>query len=237
MARKRIGIGVHKRRFGAAFTPATLASLVGWYEASPAYCFSDDAGTVPCVNGSVVAKWVDRSGTNNHLTQTVDLNRPTFVVSGGKNYVRAVGGTWMTPANGWTGTVGVWGTAVIPTLAASTYALLVGTRGAMYTRLEPENAWGVYANANVVGTALTTLTPYRLIANTRAANDIDLIRNGTTTTRTNGTGWPTRPGSQLNGDPSGVQLGDQDIAAVVIANAAASAGNAAGLDTYLASKL
>lgn len=52
----------------AAWTPANLASLVAWYDAS-------DLSTIT-ESGGLVSQWDDKSGTNNHVTQANASDQP-----------------------------------------------------------------------------------------------------------------------------------------------------------------
>lgn len=78
----RLGLGLglgRRRRAGApAWTPADLASLSAWYEAGPAECFQDAAGTTPAAADDPVGHWRDKSGNGRHWTQTTAANRPTL---------------------------------------------------------------------------------------------------------------------------------------------------------------
>lgn len=52
----------------AAWTPANLASLVAWYDAS-------DLSTIT-ESGGAVSQWDDKSGNANHLTQSTGIRQP-----------------------------------------------------------------------------------------------------------------------------------------------------------------
>ena len=67
---------------GAAFTPATLSGLVGWYDSadlSSMSANSDGSGAVAV--GDQVGYWADKSGSGNHVTQGTGANRPTITAS------------------------------------------------------------------------------------------------------------------------------------------------------------
>jgi len=76
-----------------AFTPANLFAAFeagGWYDPSDlATMFQDTAGTVPVTAaGQSVARINDKSGRNNHATQTTAGSRPTYQIDGnGKAYL------------------------------------------------------------------------------------------------------------------------------------------------------
>jgi hypothetical protein len=82
-----LGLGVRRKR-AAAFSPATLSGLVALYTASPTYCFSDAAGTVPCGAGDGVWVWKDRSGGARDLAQATAASQPKLQQVGGKWVVR-----------------------------------------------------------------------------------------------------------------------------------------------------
>lgn len=67
---------------GAAFTPATLSGLVGWYDSadlSSMAANSDGSGAVGV--GDQVGYWADKSGGGNHVTQGTAANRPTITAA------------------------------------------------------------------------------------------------------------------------------------------------------------
>ena len=67
---------------GAAFTPATLSGLVGWYDSadlSSMAANSDGSGAVAV--GDQVGYWADKSGSGNHVTQATAANRPTLTAA------------------------------------------------------------------------------------------------------------------------------------------------------------
>lgn len=81
-------------------TPNDIAGLVSWYQATDSYCFSDAAGTIPCVDGDLVYVWKDRKGTNN-LTQSNASLRPTYRHTGGYQYVDFDGTRYMDAGSPW----------------------------------------------------------------------------------------------------------------------------------------
>jgi hypothetical protein len=81
-----------------------------WFDASDrSTLFQDAAGTVPVTAvGQPVGKWLDKSGNNNHATQSVAGNRPTWQIDNEGNYnvtfVKASLTQLVTPAIDFTGT-------------------------------------------------------------------------------------------------------------------------------------
>lgn len=82
--------------------PMRISGLVGWYIASPAYCFSDAGGTVPCGDGDPVQVWKNRFGnlTVPSLTQATSAKRPTL---------RLISGAWCVVGDGVDDVIGVTG--------------------------------------------------------------------------------------------------------------------------------
>ena len=67
---------------GAAFTPATLSGLVGWYDSadlSSMAANSDGSGAVGV--GDQVGYWGDKSSTGANLIQATAANRPTLTAA------------------------------------------------------------------------------------------------------------------------------------------------------------
>jgi len=60
----------------AAWTPANLPSLIGWWKADANVY--NDAGSTLATNGQTVQQWSDQSGVGNHLVQATSGERPTF---------------------------------------------------------------------------------------------------------------------------------------------------------------
>lgn len=69
-----LGLGFNRSRL-KPFTPKKLSGLIAWYDAQDAASqFSDVAGTV--LASGAVALWKDKSGYNNHLSQSTAANQP-----------------------------------------------------------------------------------------------------------------------------------------------------------------
>ena len=67
------------------FTPLSLFTSLNqgvWFDASDlTTLFQDAAGTIPVTSaGQPVGKWLDKSGRNNHATQSVSSSRPTYQI-------------------------------------------------------------------------------------------------------------------------------------------------------------
>ena len=79
-----IGRAFLRGRYGsAAWTPATPAGLVAWYDFSrTGNMWADTAGTVASTNGAKFARIDDLSGSANHATQATAGNQPTRTDAG-----------------------------------------------------------------------------------------------------------------------------------------------------------
>lgn len=61
----------------AAGSSSAIAIVAGyWLQASPYYCFSDAAGTIPCADGDAVRVWKDRTGNTVGQSQATSGSRP-----------------------------------------------------------------------------------------------------------------------------------------------------------------
>lgn len=97
------------RRGGGAFNPATLfasGEQGGWYDPSDlTTLFQDTAGTVPVTApGQAVARINDKSGRDNHLTQSASLNMPVLRQDSNNFYYLEFDGS-----NDWIGASGAIG--------------------------------------------------------------------------------------------------------------------------------
>jgi len=67
---------------GAAFTPATLSGLIGWYDSLDLTAMAQNSdGTGAVAVGDPVGYWADKSGGGNHVTQATAANRPTLTAA------------------------------------------------------------------------------------------------------------------------------------------------------------
>lgn len=64
---------------GAAWTPASLTGLIGWYKADAQVY---NSGTTLATNGQTISQWTDQSGLNNHLVNVIGYGVPTWASAG-----------------------------------------------------------------------------------------------------------------------------------------------------------
>jgi hypothetical protein len=79
------GPGATASSWPPSFTPASIAGLVGWY----------DAALGVALNGSTVSAWGDQSSNGNNLSQGTQAKQPSYNATGGPNngpYLGASGG-------------------------------------------------------------------------------------------------------------------------------------------------
>jgi len=70
------------KTLGSNFDPRKIPGLVGWYDSADLTSMAEnDDGTGSVSIGSTVGYWKDKSGSNNHVTQSTADNRPTVTAS------------------------------------------------------------------------------------------------------------------------------------------------------------
>lgn len=77
-------------RAAPSWTPGGLTGLIFHYEASPAYCFSDAAGTVPCALNEGVQVWRPKyagTGGGGFFNQASLVDRPILTQDGAGRWV------------------------------------------------------------------------------------------------------------------------------------------------------
>ena len=74
---------LQRRRGGSAWTPASAAGLVGWYEFDAGNLFQNSDGTTAVTtNDDPVGYCADLGGAGNHIIQATTDNRPLFKTGG-----------------------------------------------------------------------------------------------------------------------------------------------------------
>lgn len=210
--------------------PDTISGLQLWLKADAITGLND---------GDSVTTWTDSSGNSNDATQSTAANKPTYktsiinskpvvrfdgsndILSLGTN-ITATGATIISVANNTDG-------------ASCTRTLFNAYAISLYTCLN-NTQWSVYASQSVTSGSQLDSTHSVLSAVIRSFNDIDLVTNGSSVNKTNGTGWPSRGSSAVGADPTNVQNHAGDIAELIVYNSALSTTNRSRLENYLRDK-
>lgn len=249
---------VNRVSASAGFDPASVAGLVLNFVASPAYCFSDSAGTTPCAVNDPVGCWKSKSGTYSFTNASAASTSRHFKQdAGGKFYVDFGGGandglnnaTAPTALNGLTG--GLVGLACRPAAQGNSlfealsfgtgssndaFCLLRGNGTATPNEKWEANVTGQGVGVNVDDTVIVAVgSDVRLVARSETVTlqTCRLLRNGTQVGSTaRSTALPTTTGacSVANGN-SRLYLGR--IYGFVVYSADLSDADAARLDGYL----
>jgi len=88
-----LDLGLWRRSGGTSFNPLTLSPALWLDAADSATLFQSNGGSAAGADGDPVGYWLDKSGNNNHATQTSGSNKPTLktVIQNSKNIVRTNG--------------------------------------------------------------------------------------------------------------------------------------------------
>lgn len=179
--------------------------------------------------------WYDQSGNANNVTQATLADQPQIVSSGAvltfapNSRPRAnFNGTshHMDFGTNITADVGSYFAIANKEAAGSGYdtihALGANTQLARTTSAD---LYSTYLNVDINHSTAVGAAHAVLSLVVRAANDCDLVFNGNLENKTSGSGFPSRAGSAIGGDPTSVNFLDGDIAELIFYNSALSAAN------------
>jgi len=123
-----------------SFIPTQIPGLSIWLD-------GDDVTTITLV-GSKVSAWTDKSGNGNDATQSVDLNRLTYVtdIQNGRNILRGSGNQWLFNATSPTLTTTVTIYVVYKQTNEATNNTVFGADDAAFNRLRLFSATDFDAN-------------------------------------------------------------------------------------------
>lgn len=251
------GAGGYPAIGGAAWTPASLPSLVAWYKADSGVY--NDAGTTLATNSQTVQQWNDQSGHGYHMSQATAGNRPSFQTAGynGKQTVLfsqaaatglvtasgvAISGSpfscffvgQMTSGVDNNGRVMGYGTSTVADFSAggTIFICRTGVTSALQTyRVGGEGQQAISLATNMIVGFISD-----------GANNTPYLSNVAGTpfpdTNTNTTGGYLAIGSQLNagGALASGAYWNGPISEIVLTNAAMSSGDRASLQTYLSGR-
>jgi hypothetical protein len=223
-----------------AWTPAALANLAAWYDAS-------DAGSFTFSSGTVVAQWADLSGNGRHLTQATTGFQPSR--SGTLNGLPAVVFDGADDALNYSTDV-AWGTrhsmAIVSTPSTGTddYILRLRTVASgefafisKYSSRSYEfyTAGAIGITRTILGSA--SLTGHNALVVSRDGTTVTPTVNGATqTTVTVGASTMTTPIYVANLGQSNVNNGGITVGEIVLTASALSGGDLTNLSAYLRTK-
>jgi hypothetical protein len=258
IANQIVGVGSVQ---ATAFTPASIANLKAWYDAS-------DTATIS-LSGSAVTQWNDKSGNTYNLTQGTAARRPSSGVNtlNSKNVITFAGDDVLaaSTASNWTflnnsGGATIFLAAYYDTSAVQTFIFdtSTSTTGAVgFTSTRGSNdklaafvAYGTGGQYVSLDSNLQTLTDATAFywsmkldnSNGTAANRIKVRVNGgaeqgaNTYTNSPSASAPAQPlflGSYENAGTQGFQ---GRIAEIIMYSGILSAGDISSVNSYLASK-
>lgn len=229
------GLIVRNPMAPGAWTPASLPSLIAWYDAANAASITS--------SGGLVSQWNDLSGNANHLVQATGANKPTTGVDtiGGVNAIKFVGGTptWLAV----TFTALTQPSTILMVINPTSFAQanvipFDSNDGAARHQTWVQGAgsdWGMYAGA-VANVGLVPVTGAQQIVSVYNNPNSNFYRNGTQTGGNLTTNTQTMHGLTLGSDASRAAGAGWvgDIAEFVIMNAAISGADRTNWNTYCA---
>lgn len=219
----------------AAFVPSEVEGLVLWLAADNITGLSD---------GAQVASWPDASGGDLHALQATSGLRPLYKTNifNGLPVVR-FDGTDDTMVANWPYTHEAQCVIAVVrrTGTKSNYSAAVFTRN-LYISLENPGAspshWITYLMTDVTSGQSVAAAASIISANMRAYNDIDLVTNGASVTRTNGAGYfgASHTFYTLGANETGVQTAQMDLAEVLAYDRALDTDEREAVEQYLSLK-
>lgn len=225
-------------RAGAAWTPASLGSLVAWYDASDAATITSSAGRV--------SQWADKSGNARHVTQSDSSLRPSTGIRAlnGRNVIDFA--ISPTPQGMWSATGLTIGSATVAVVAkfdairtdGSVIVALRNGGGYAPAAKSSPNQWWVKGTSSMTGAGVTAPDLSSFCATTILNGSSSILRvNGIQQLSGNaGTTTGDRIGiSSHNGTDSSYGI-DGFVAEVVIVPNALTGADLINLETYLKSK-
>lgn len=220
------------RQMRRDFSPQDLPGMILWLRPERLASYT---GQAP------ISLWFDDSGLGNHATASA--NHP---LAERHPWWRAGGA-----AGGANGTQGMTLPTILNLAPVSCFivaqrrgaevsytAMLVMDELGWYARLGSGggNNWGMYVNGDIAGPGVLTgsAPPWVLSTVARAANDIDLVHNGSSiVNRTSGTATPINRGSTRLFDSGGIQAFAGMIAEVIVYDRAVTVGQRKAVEEYL----
>lgn len=230
-----LGVLASSRVAAGTWTPASLSSLVAWYDPS-------DSATVTLVD-SKVSQLDDKSGNGHHMTQATANYRPGVSTLNGIGCILKSGGQALT-----LGTVAALGTAqtilavFTPSTIGGSYIITTDNGVAQQHFAIITNfgkAFEVYAQ-NVFTlrfTLATTATDAHVVGlrrdGTAVTGRYDGAATGSGTANTNSVGLRSIVGATHTTSP---ENGNNKIGEIIVCNTALSTGDLAAAESYLKAK-
>jgi hypothetical protein len=228
--------------FRNSFSPASVGTLNGWWDAA-------DAATITTVSG-VVSQWNDKSTNARHLTQGTAANRPGIGTLNGRACLTFNGTT-----TSLTRTTGVSGLSATYFVAWKLSAVASVNRVAFATGVnspsQAQFATGHNSAAQIVGSTrgASTIGISAGGASTNAAIVGSVVSStAITTVRLNGVAYTTTSAGAVTGNSSGISAGcslangnpasfwDGSIGEILWYSGSLSSASTSAVESYLAAK-
>lgn len=192
------GLAVMRRNALDMPTPGNLGAAGWWDPSDLSTVWQDSARTTPVTaDGQPVGCVDDKSGNGRNATQATSSRRPLWRTSGGFSWLEFDGvDDALTFSDA--------GALTQATLAGAFQCTNTGSRvgffimnQALYANLSPSEKWGTFNGVVIASSFSVASAPAALVLVSRAANDADLITNGTVETQTTGTSYTGRSPPQV----------------------------------------
>lgn len=224
---------------GSGFSPLNISGLDFWLRADAE---TYNTGTTPATDGQAVTTWGDQSANNNDAAAVL-TQKPLWRATGGANSKPAVefdGSddvmTFGTNITGNTKTI----------IAVLNHTAILGGYSAalrldsLYLLLELTtvgNVWGTYLTGNVSSGVTLNSTFVVISMVVRAANDVDLVTNGSLVNVTTGTSFNISTTiSTIGASATALQPMTGKICEMITYDSALSNSNRRNVEVYLGSK-
>jgi len=229
---------------GGGWLPSVLfAQGAGgaWYDPSDlTTLFQDSSGTIPVTaDGDPVGKVLDKSGNENHLTQSTDLQRPTYKTAGGLHWFAFDGSADRLLGSAITGSVISAGAAAHSSGVSGTPVLMsniISASDRTVMSLDTTEAiFGYYngtAYSRVSGAA--SAVPNVLTGELNKGTSVGLRLNGVAQAGTTSPSSSSTAGLSVGATTTGADLFTGKLFSLVVLASAFSGSGRSDLERYLA---
>jgi len=208
--------------------------LAAWYKAD-GVLWTTATTSRANKEGDQIVRIDDASGNGNHATRAQGDAAVRMNVQNGRAVIRmaeAANTAFNLATNITSAPVTVLAVVKNRNVQAAFQGLFVASKIGVYAGGTTGSDWGAYVNTSLDGGQ--TLGSFKQISAVfRAANDVDLVTNGSLVNRTNGASYQGRTGTAIAADPSGVQFTSLDLAELIVYNRALTVAERLLIESYL----